>query len=627
MVWKKVTNSDTGTADLFGGNDMDKVSDIFSGVDADDIDFNADIKFRSGKLQVANPANTFKYNVTAAAIAADRTLNLPLITATDTLAVLGLAQTFTAAQTFNSSLLKLRNPADTFSYTVVPAAIAANRNLTLPLLTADDTLATEAFIQTLTNKTINASNNTINDTSIATGDLLKSNGTKFVRFGKGTASQYLRTNAGATDLEWATIAGGGDVFLGQANDHGDFDNSFKDNRLRIWNPADTFRYTITAAAIAADRVLNLPLTTTADTLAALGMSSQTWTGTNIYQGKVELNKNIHHTGAISPTQITSDQNNYTPTNFLTSNVIRLDADSSFRTITGLGDATQTDGMRIILRNISANTILLSNQNTASTAANRFDFGGYDLPLFSKSEVSVTYDGTLARWTCTVPTTYIVPPMNMGYWYFMDRQTGSTADATSVVTAASGGTATGIVAEAKHTGITRFTSGTSATGSGSWGNLGNQLFLGNSCHWRYDTVIKIDTLSDGTNTYVLRCGFLDSGSAEPTDGVFFRYTHSVNSGKWELVARANSVETVTNATNTAVAAATWYRLTVIVNPAGTLAEFFQDGVSLGTVAANIPTAASRQTGFGNMFLKSAGTADINFVQMDSMQVIGYWNTSR
>lgn len=60
--------------------------------------------FLTAGLKVRNPANTFQYNITSGAIAADRTLNLPVITATDTLAVLGLSQTFSAAQTFSSTL-------------------------------------------------------------------------------------------------------------------------------------------------------------------------------------------------------------------------------------------------------------------------------------------------------------------------------------------------------------------------------------------------------------------------------------------------------------------------------------------------------------------------------------------
>lgn len=55
---------------------------------------------------------------------------------------------------FGSSSLKVYNPAGTFYYTVTGAAIAANRVLNLPLLAATDTVVCEAFAQTLTNKTL-----------------------------------------------------------------------------------------------------------------------------------------------------------------------------------------------------------------------------------------------------------------------------------------------------------------------------------------------------------------------------------------------------------------------------------------------------------------------------------------
>jgi hypothetical protein len=60
--------------------------------------------FLTTGLKVRNSANTFQYNITSGAITADRTLNLPVITATDTLAVLGLSQTFTAVQSFSNTL-------------------------------------------------------------------------------------------------------------------------------------------------------------------------------------------------------------------------------------------------------------------------------------------------------------------------------------------------------------------------------------------------------------------------------------------------------------------------------------------------------------------------------------------
>ena len=102
-------------------------------------------------LRLNNPALTFHYTVTPAAIVADRVLNLPLLAATDTVAVLAMAQTFlTGVKTFNSSILAIRNPADSFSYTLVAGAIAADRSLNLPLITGTDTLAVLGLVQTFT---------------------------------------------------------------------------------------------------------------------------------------------------------------------------------------------------------------------------------------------------------------------------------------------------------------------------------------------------------------------------------------------------------------------------------------------------------------------------------------------
>jgi hypothetical protein len=49
----------------------------------------------TANLRVRNPAGTFKYDLVPAAITADRTFNMPLITGTDTLAALGVDNIFT----------------------------------------------------------------------------------------------------------------------------------------------------------------------------------------------------------------------------------------------------------------------------------------------------------------------------------------------------------------------------------------------------------------------------------------------------------------------------------------------------------------------------------------------------
>ena len=79
----------------------------------------------------------------------DQTLSFPNITGADTLQTLGLAQTITAVKTMSglnviehaNTGLTIRNPADTFDYTLTGGAITAARTITLPLTTQAETFA------------------------------------------------------------------------------------------------------------------------------------------------------------------------------------------------------------------------------------------------------------------------------------------------------------------------------------------------------------------------------------------------------------------------------------------------------------------------------------------------------
>lgn len=105
-------------------------------------------------------------------------------------------------QVFPSSQLYIQNPAGTFAYITAGSAITGNITITLPLLTANDQYTFDNFGTTLTNKTQVLTNNTLTDTSAALGDLIKHNGTKFLRLPKGTANQILAVNSAGTDVVW-----------------------------------------------------------------------------------------------------------------------------------------------------------------------------------------------------------------------------------------------------------------------------------------------------------------------------------------------------------------------------------------------------------------------------------------
>lgn len=81
---KRVTNADTGNADLIGGDDWDAISDYFGNVDkTGPARINTVTQYRTLKLCERNPADTFSYIVATSAIVANRTVTEPLLTAND----------------------------------------------------------------------------------------------------------------------------------------------------------------------------------------------------------------------------------------------------------------------------------------------------------------------------------------------------------------------------------------------------------------------------------------------------------------------------------------------------------------------------------------------------------------
>lgn len=99
-------------------------------------------------------------------------------------------------------------------------------------------------------------------------------------------------------------------------------------------------------------------------------------------------------GDISPTALSTSQNDYNPTGLSGAAVIRQDCSANVN-ITGLQGGE--DGREIELQNISAaNTLTLVSQSASSTAGNRFNFG-YDIVLLPLESIVLRYDATALRW--------------------------------------------------------------------------------------------------------------------------------------------------------------------------------------------------------------------------------------
>lgn len=116
---------------------------------------------------------------------------------------------------------------------------AEDKTISLPTtMPQNDHMVTEDATQQLTGKTISVDSNVLNFSTNAAGDLLKGNGTFLARFPRGTSLQVLRTNSGATDVEWATLD---NERLGKATASGNaINNSFSITHGLATNPTYTW---------------------------------------------------------------------------------------------------------------------------------------------------------------------------------------------------------------------------------------------------------------------------------------------------------------------------------------------------------------------------------------------------
>jgi hypothetical protein len=166
-----------------------------------------------------------QYTILGGALTANVNVSLPAMSTADTLVMLSLAQTLVNKTLKTASFI---DSDDSHSYVIVPSNLAANRNLTLPLLTADDTFAVTTLAQTLSNKTLASpivtgfaqfnnqaeirlleqTGNGTNYVALLAPDALAGNVSWKLPNADGLASQLLGTD-GSGNLGWYSGGGGG----------------------------------------------------------------------------------------------------------------------------------------------------------------------------------------------------------------------------------------------------------------------------------------------------------------------------------------------------------------------------------------------------------------------------------
>jgi hypothetical protein len=99
-------------------------------------------------------------------------------------------------------------------------------------------------------------------------------------------------------------------------------------------------------------------------------------------------------GIINPSSLSSDQNDYNPTGLVNATVIRL---TSTTVVNINGIVGGSNGRILTTVNKGSFNIILTHENTGSTASNRFALDGQNVVLLPGQTCSFRYDSVLTRW--------------------------------------------------------------------------------------------------------------------------------------------------------------------------------------------------------------------------------------
>jgi hypothetical protein len=189
----------------------------------------------------------------------------------------------------------------------------------------------------------------------------------------------------------------------------------------------------------------------------------------------------------------------------------------------------------------------------------------------------------------------------------DFLNGGTTGAGTLISVVSGtGAAISMAGgDATHLGVIQLASGTTTTGRAGTYAAANAfpIIIGSSGAIEFETVVQIQTLSNGTDTFSLRVGFGDtSGAGDQANGIYFECDSNTDT-HWQVCSAASSVRTK-QATSVVVGAGTYYRLR-FTKPAGSTTFSWEiNGTDTGlTTSTNIPTSG---TAVFAKLEKSAGT---------------------
>ncbi len=282
----------------------------------------------------------------------------------------------------------------------------------------------------------------------------------------------------------------------------------------------------------------------------------------------------------------ANQNNYNPTGLDFINHLRVNPSASIK-LTGL--AGGVDGREITISNASTDFLLwLEHENTASTAANRFDLpNNFPFFLMPGDRITLAYSGSASRWQAINASSDL---SKMGLSEFSDFIGGTTGPFTSTVngTGASTQGSTYLVNTTERPcGVTQADTGTTATGRATIGNAGTGDIVPTLGPALSVVRLAAEVLPNGTETYQLFSGFADSAGGTATDAVAWNLRWNGSAAEWSQDRIINTAPT-RSVTGSPTPDTNYIWLVVFLNANWSRADFIYSTDSVAFTLADSPT---------------------------------------